>query len=293
MTNKDRNSQVVAVSLMVYRLLLLAYPARFRQDYGGMMQQVFGDCCRRVCQQGGLADLARFWIWTFIDYISSVIEENTQRGTDMNKSKFIQLSAWALIWGPVLFFLGLLASYRPEYNPYNARSLPIDRYLNAADIWISVMGFLLVCLGMAGLLLRYGVQSGWFGKLSLSLAFLSGLASISGMILLDMENETAWLVFLWGLTFTHLGLALFVIPCLQRRLLPKWNISPLLAGVWVPGFVFLTGVYESLTGHWYEPPDILMIVLYLATILGFSLLGFSIRSDTWYRAVLSQNGALP
>src|SRR4030095_3097031 len=57
----------------IYELLLLAYPAEFRREYGLQMTQVFRDCCREQHQQGNT--LAGVWFHTLTDLIQSALKE--------------------------------------------------------------------------------------------------------------------------------------------------------------------------------------------------------------------------
>ena len=48
---------MVEFSVGIYRLLLHAYPARFRRDYGPEMTGVFLDSCLRTLREGGAAGM--------------------------------------------------------------------------------------------------------------------------------------------------------------------------------------------------------------------------------------------
>jgi hypothetical protein len=51
-------SGIVSASARLYRLLLGAYPARFRQEYGAPMLQLFRDSCREAARRRGLYGIA-------------------------------------------------------------------------------------------------------------------------------------------------------------------------------------------------------------------------------------------
>jgi hypothetical protein len=59
----------------VYGLLLLAYPAEFRREYGPQMTQVFRDCCRDQLRQAGKFGLVRVWSHTLVDLIQTALKE--------------------------------------------------------------------------------------------------------------------------------------------------------------------------------------------------------------------------
>ena len=65
----------IALSARVYRLLLAAYPKRFRQEYGREMALAFRDCCRDAHRQGGSLALLRLWPRTLRDLAVSALGE--------------------------------------------------------------------------------------------------------------------------------------------------------------------------------------------------------------------------
>jgi hypothetical protein len=114
----------LAVSNRLYRLLLAAYPAEFRHEYGAHMAQVFRDRCReeqgRRRGVGGSAGLARVWMETILDLARTAPEEhlhNAGRGVRLMKA-LLKIAA-ALVAYAVLFMLAgkFLASTR-EHLPF-------------------------------------------------------------------------------------------------------------------------------------------------------------------------------
>jgi hypothetical protein len=268
------------LSTRLYRALLAVYPSEFRQAYGGPMLQVFRDGCRRALRESGATGLISLWARTLLDVVQTAIEEHAQRGVDMSKEKFIKLSGWALILGGLAEMLGWLASTRPDYDRYNAHSLPIDRYVNVAELPLLVMGMLLLSVGFTGLLVRYGKDTGAFGRSSLGLAIVSGMVSAVGMVGLGIyDSDPWWSLFFWGLTFQFVGAALFGIVCLRRRVLPRWNALPLFAGVWIPLFVVVVLIVEQFTGTWVEWPEWVFFAIWLLSLAGLAGLGFQLQSD--------------
>jgi hypothetical protein len=280
MLENANESQSVIVSVRLYRWLLSAYPKGFWQEYGPLMAQVFRDCCRRAYHHGGALALLALWVRTALDYIKTIVEEYVRGGTNMTREKFIKLSGWALLLGSIATVIGWLADSRPEYNQYNFASLPIDRYANMAATPLLVIGALLISLGMLGLLVRYGSQAGGFGRLTLVLGILGGLVSAVGMAGLSVNDSNPWWsMFFFGMTFQYLMLVLFGIVCLRRQILPRWNSLPLLAGLWIPGYVLVSGYLELFTGAWVDTPIAVFFTLWLITLVGFAGLGYLLLSD--------------
>ncbi|OGO37121.1 MAG: hypothetical protein A2W35_07280 [Chloroflexi bacterium RBG_16_57_11] len=54
-----RDPGLVALSNVIFRLLLFAYPARFRCEYGPHLAQTFRECCLRALRQAGPPGMLR------------------------------------------------------------------------------------------------------------------------------------------------------------------------------------------------------------------------------------------
>jgi len=268
------------LSTRLYQALLALYPSEFRRDYGAPMLQVFRNCAQRALSEHGTAALVSLWGRMMLDTVQTALEEHTQRGVDMSKVKFIKLSGWALMLGGLVVMLGWLAGTRPEYNRFNAASLQIDRYANAVEFPLIIMGLLLLSVGFIGLLLRYGNSASGFGRACLWMGTLSGLVSATGAIGLGISDSNPWWsMFFFGMTFQYLGLALFGIANLKQPALPRWNGLPLLAGIWVPLFAIASIIAEQIIGGWVELPDLFFISLWLLSLAGLAGLGYLLQAE--------------
>ena len=270
----------LTVSTRLYEVLLAVYPSEFRQAYGGPMLLFFRDCCRRALSEAGAAGLLALWARTMLDTVQTAIEEHSQRGVDMSREKFIKLSGWALMLGGLALSLGWLASTRPEYNRFNAASLSIDRYVNAVEGPIIVMAMSLLAVGMIGLFLQYGQQAGSFGRVSLGLGAISGVIGAVGSAgLAILDSDPWWSIFFTGMLFEFLGLALFGLANLRRRMMPDWNVLPLLAGIWFPSYVLASLILETSSGSWAQLPMLVDLSMFLLTTAGLVRLGFVLQLD--------------
>lgn len=281
MLEHTHDPQAVTRSVRLYRRLVSAYPADFRREYGEPMLQVFRDSCMRAILEGGRLALLALWARTGLDYLKTLIEEYARGGTNMTREKFIKLSGWALVFGSVALFVGWMASTRPDYNQYNAASLPIDRYANIASPLLMFLGILLLSLGLLGLLARYGSEAGGFGRFTLGFGALCGAVTlIGGLGVANYDSGPWWYLFLLGWTFQNLMLALFGIVCLRLRILPRWNGLPLLAGIGVPVFVFIAFAYEAITGSWVGGSGAVELAVLLVEMVGFAGLGYLLQADS-------------
>ena len=281
MKGSMREPLPVHYSLHLYRLLLFVFPSGFRREYGYPMLQVFRDCCRRKLIEKGSFGLVTLWMRTMIDTLATAIEEHSQREVNMSKEKFIRLAGWALPVGGLAVILGWMASMRPEYYRYNLRSLWIDQYLNVADMYLTALGMLLLSVGFMGLLVRYGAESGRFGRLWLGFGTASGLVSAIGAIGLGIfDSGPWWSMFFFGMAANFLSMALFGVLCLRSRLLPKWNGLPFLAGIWVPLFLIISMLYEAINGGWLELPDLVFGLIWTLSLIGMAGVGYLLQTDS-------------
>ena len=60
-------SDMLLVAERLYRILLFAYPAKHRREYGPLMAQLFRDLCRDSYRQKGFVGLVQFWSYVLTD----------------------------------------------------------------------------------------------------------------------------------------------------------------------------------------------------------------------------------
>jgi hypothetical protein len=104
-----------SIAQRVYRVLLLAYPKRFRREYGTCMEQAFRDLYREeACRSGGIG-LVRLWVRVGRDLASSAVVE---RGRVRVEGKEITVSnyklagvGFVLLLAPLYFVSASLLKY--------------------------------------------------------------------------------------------------------------------------------------------------------------------------------------
>ena len=68
--------RILTISNSLYRLLLVAYPAEFRREYGRHMAQVFRDRCVEEQRRRGITGLMGLWLHTLLDWAGTVPAEH-------------------------------------------------------------------------------------------------------------------------------------------------------------------------------------------------------------------------
>jgi len=268
MIRKQSDIALISSSVRVYQVLLVAYPTKFRQEYGSHMLQVFRDCCLRTFHQGGTNGMARLWAITLFDLIQSVVSEHAHKEIEMKKEmkpRDIRMAGWALI--------------------LSGAALAISMYFGALgdSYWFAITGILtflclpLLAVGMLGLRSRYANQVGAFGKTVLLIGAILGPAiSILGTFLQGVGE--LWVLIFIGPLVQFICLVLFGLVGLVTKPLPRWNFLPILAGLW---FVvrMLPVVIPALS--WPAPDsltvaDAVFITLQVASLIA---LGYILKSD--------------
>ena len=78
MADSKRPERALRLSDRVYRELLIAYPAKFRQGYAAHMRQAFRDLCREELGQRGINGLIRLWMRTLTDLTATALTERSE-----------------------------------------------------------------------------------------------------------------------------------------------------------------------------------------------------------------------
>ena len=128
----------------IYGLLLRAYPAAFRGDYGNDMAQVFRDCYLKEKRRGGLGRLTLFWFRTLLDFTKTVPREHLDNLRKENPMKNTGRDAVALLGCiGIIVAAFFLLSYGRKHE---AASILTFGYVLDALVVTGVIGNLIVFL---------------------------------------------------------------------------------------------------------------------------------------------------
>jgi hypothetical protein len=291
MTGNSIDNPIIMVSLKTYKVLLIAYPTKFQEEYGSYMLQVFRDCCLRAFDQGGAMGMLRLWAITLLDFVKSVISEHMQKEIQMkkeDKEEIMRLGGWALMFGAIAVFMLLLGTYL-EYNVDDPLGR-LGKLIETSFLIFFVLTPILLMVGMLGLRTRYGDEVGWFGKNILLLGAIAGPAiDILGYIMAAYEFvDWGGILFISGPAVPLVCIALFGVAALRSKPLPRWNALPFLAGIWYPIPFFYSLLIATKTGIWLEwLNSIVTQVMVLIQFVTLFLLGYVLQRDVPEEAVLA------
>lgn len=172
------------------------------------------------------------------------------------KPEDIRLAGWALIAGAVLLALSGISEQAMGF----------------------ILSMLLLAVGILGLRNRYGERVGGFGKNILLIGVILGsLTSLAGLF--GAVVNPYWILIPAGPAVLFICLSLFGVVALYKKPLSRWNILPLLAGVWFPIF-FVPALIETFNGNWYPESATVAIPLIILQCIALSILGYILISDT-------------
>ncbi len=211
-------SGAVSASERLYRLLLVAYPRRFRREYGESMAQVFRDLCRAAERGQGLRGVLWLWLATLRDLARTAFVERITEAFHMSDGGWIRRSGLAAILGGALLILGV---------PGLGEQVPGVSHAGGHMILAACGVFLL--FGLVGTYARYAGRAGRAGKGGVGLGLLgAALVMIGNFLEGAYEIELGWGLFMLGTLGLLLGMVLFSVAALRANVLPDWATWPFL-----------------------------------------------------------------
>ena len=190
------------------------------------------------------------------------------------KPEDIQMAGGALIWGAVAFVIGTLLVA-----------------LGGAALWgISVvlthlLSMPLLVVGLLAVRNRYGEKIGGLGKNILLMGSILGpFITFIGLFGLTYSFQPLGILFIIGPAVLFACLALFGVVALFKKPLLRWNVAPLIGGVWYPILVFAYIITSMNTGDWDGGSDIGILGVVLAILciiqgIALAALGYILKSD--------------
>ena len=247
--------RTVRFSVWLYRRLLVAYPQSFRLRYGAQMVQVFRDCCREATTTDGNVGLLRYWLIALGDLIVSALAERRREELHMTRTAWIRLgSLSAIIGGGIATIFAALdltidiAQLLDENSSLGLALFPVHIVSWGASALV-----LLYVLTLIGLQVRGASRTGVAGWIGITLAIvgmvISGLGSGLTSVFLYSQADSCYsplncnfydpnrylmmgyMVGLLGSIIFTIGIVVYGIVTLRRRVLPGYNWLPLIVGI--------------------------------------------------------------
>lgn len=274
MIHNSTDLPIVAFSVRVYQLLLVAYPSQFQQEYGLQMAQVFRDCCLRTMCWSGTNGMLKLWVVTLLDLAQSVITEHMQKETQLKqemKPEDIRRAGWALILGAIFLVFSIVLAILTKDNGS----------VFALELLVFISLPLLV-YGVWGLRNRYGEKTGSFGRSILLTGTIFGpITTIVGFFL-SAAGEL-WILTWAGPAVLFGCLTVFGVVALRKKPMPRWNILPVIAGLSYPAIIFFYIITEIIPGDMTGSSisRFLIVTILLMFIQGAALLalGYILKAD--------------
>jgi hypothetical protein len=210
----------MSTSARLYRLLLVAYPARFRREYAEPMVQVFRDSVREAERQHGARGIAWLWLTTLGDLARTALVERVSEVIAMSRANWIR-------WGGLAsMLLGAAWSLQWLLGGLNWQPGDVTKYSLSVTIPV------LLLAALAGLAARAAGRWGWLGATGLAMCFLGPVLLLVGSVMLNRNDSSPWWeLFVGGHLALFVGLLLAGGAVMRARALPHWNGLPLIMGL--------------------------------------------------------------
>lgn len=258
------------VSERLYGALLHLYPKEFRAAYGRQMHLTFRDACWLAYHRNGTGGLLALWLPTLLDLFKSVLEEWARQGEiTMFKERLITLA------GPLTILVGAMWAVASIGHFAFQTGLARDEALLGFIAIPFFFSFVPLLFALTGTQLRFHQSAGVLGRLGLALSVAGGagvIVSVLANILLGggapEVEQRPWVNYAAVVCFLsiRIGYILFGVNALRYRLLPRWNLLPLLLGA---------TVVLSLPFDWFGAPA------FLPSQLVTPFLHFAITGACW------------
>lgn len=247
------------VSERLYGALLFLYPKEFRDAYGQQMRLAFRDACRVAYHQNGASGLLVIWLPTLLDLFKSALEERARQGEiTMSKTRLIVLAGPLTIVVGALWMIASIGDFA-----FQTGLLRDEAFLGLVFIPF-FFSFIPMLFALIGTRLRFHPAAGVLGRfgLVLSVAGCAGVIAfaLAGPLLGGAASETGqvpWVNYMMvGCVLgIRIGYILFGVDVLKYRLLPRWNLLPLLVGLTIVLSLPLDwfGVPAFLPSQWANP----------------------------------------
>lgn len=268
----------VLIAEWLYAVLLHLYPKKFRTVYAQQMRLTFRSACQAAYRRNGIGGLLGFWLPTLFDLLKSALEEQTRQGEIlMLKERLVMLA------GPLTIVVGVLWLMASIGDFAFQTGLVTDEALLGIVMIPFILSFIPLLFAIMGTRLRFHPSASVLGRLGLGLSVV-GCAGVVIFMLASMvvggpspeANPYSWVNYtaVVCVLCIRLGYILFGLDTLKHKLLPRWNLLPLLLGLTIVLSLPLDwfGVPAFLPSEWANPFLHFVVTGVCWVLLGIALL---------------------
>ena len=229
--------ELLIISCRIYRLLLYAYPTRFRRAFGTEMAQAFRDDARSTLQSSGIPGLVRLLFLTYTDLLKTAFAEHIWEIFHMPINKLQRWNGVAAAIGGPIFVASFLS---PTFWRFvRLAGVPDGPFTHPVLVWI---GLLLTAFGMFGLYNRLPAGTRPASTLAFAATFnaiLAGLLGVLGMVMPLPEIMDVLIAV--SVSLLWLGLFWMGVIANSHKVLGSMSFAPM--AVVSTGAVFVWGVH--------------------------------------------------
>ena len=270
---------VVETSVRVYRALLWLYPAEHREEYGGLMAQVFRDKANDVYLKDGDAGMIVYWFSSILDLLISVIQERKASRFGLSFYWLRRLRSQFMILGGAFIVFSAYSNLEPGFWWNGDKGL----YGIASKFFLpGVIFFMLGLLGTFMALRRQIPHETTSNKLLIGIGLLPllGASVISGIMFTVMVAKMDWDGLGWGLFMVLLSatfLSLIPLTIVLLRTGQRWSLLLIIHPIYI-----LISWLNSLSHEYVDTPgphwDQFFIVVTMGVI--WMIAGYRLRQNT-------------
>lgn len=256
-------SKMLSFSNRIYSLLLRAYPAPFRREYGRDMTQVFRDDMRGTLRESGAGALFGLWFIILIDLFKTAFAEHIWEVFHMPVEKMTRWSGPAAAIGGILFSFGVIWIFGITRSVTSMALIVL--------LFLGTLPFL--CLGLYGLYKGQSQFTGWRNGLLLGLSLFGlTLSNISTTVMILLNRDELLFVGSAGYLLYIIGLGGMGLVSLRTQSLGKWSFAPMMISV-----MSLLGLLLLFLSAYEITP--LMIIWEILVGLGWLFLGIGLLQN--------------
>lgn len=206
------------ISELLFSKFMYAYSAKYREEFGDEIAQVFRDLCQDIYQHQGAAGLAKLLLEAIWDLLKTAAEERLGHGPGPSKQQLVLFGSWSAIGAGLVTFVFALTHASPDW---------IHWVFKLEWIW-PVLGMLYLA-GLIGIRAYQHLREESSGIVQ-TVAFVgAGVMTASGFLMLFLNR--IWISYGNGLIVLAAGLLMMALKMLHIRGRSHLSVALLCTGI--------------------------------------------------------------